>query len=79
MDNLNKLKEGKTLVDTALIDVKHIMETLSHYELAELYVEMLDVIHSLETQVEKLFTYSKSLQLENKALRTINKKTEKKD
>jgi len=68
------LNDGSNLVSEASIGIEEVMELFSHNELAEMHLELLDIAKTLEAQVERLFTYAKTLELENKALETMIEK-----
>ncbi len=67
--SLKELKESKMMADEAQAKIEEIMETLSHYDLAEMYVELLDIAKTLERQIERIYTYAKTLEFEVKSLK----------
>lgn len=73
--SLKELKESKIVADEAQAKIEDLMESLSHYDLAEMHVELLDIAKALEGQVEQIYTYAKILELEVKSLkRSLEKK-----
>ena len=53
---------------------EQIMEAYTHEQLAETYLELMDIIREQEEQLEQLFTHAKSLELEKNVLQTMVEK-----